>query len=387
MSSQRFTRVGTLRAIDPQLLERFLEPYAGFLRARGVSWPLNGPDPLDYGGLAGAFMRPDEDTPHDLCEALYFIDELATAEGVEQLLAAVAQSRVVIPIRVEATPEDIAIQVWLADRGIVERKHAELQLVRPKSFEYFQSETAPRPLRTIPQEKLLALEKDLNDWFVDNGRGRTSKVFAFPKGDETWFLIRRGDHYKREGDVKDGQQPVSVFLRPEAFDVVVYNGLIGEIRIHAGTEGIKGLYRQQFGRHFFEDDDFFPASRKSKYTLEPLRLDGDSALVCADVEGLDWVRLRELHFYWGGAFNEVEIRRASDLLAALAWRGYPISAKARMVCAKFEIKFTGVKKSRMLTIRPPNIASFTRKGDSVLCDIWLAKRGLAMNQGPVADKT
>ena len=107
------------------------------------------------------------------------------------------------------------------------------------------------------------------------------------------------------------------------------------------------------------------------------------SLVCSDIEGLEWVRLRELHIYWGGQFSEVEIRRASDLLAALASHNRPIHAQARMVCAKFQIKFTYDKSPRTLTLRPPNIASFTRDSDSVLVEMWLAQRGFVLNQPPV----
>jgi hypothetical protein len=103
-------------------------------------------------------------------------------------------------------------------------------------------------------------------------------------------------------------------------------------------------------------------------------------VVCADVEGLDWVRLRELKFNWGGPFHEVEIRRASDLLEALASKDRPIPARARMAHAKFQIKFTNAKTPRMLTIRPPITASFARDGDSVLGELWLTRRGFVVDQ-------
>ena len=56
-----------------------------------------------------------------------------------------------------------------------------------------------------------------------------------------------------------------------------------------------------------------------------------------------------------------------------------------MVQAKFQIKFVNAKNPRALTIRPSNIASFNRDGDSVLCEIWLARRGFVLNQPPVVE--
>jgi len=304
---QRFTRVESLRAIQPDLLGKFLLPYNDFFEARGVSLkPEAEIGKLDYKGLVNVFMHPDADTPHDLAEALYFINEMATIEGMDELLDETAKCQVVIDYHPDSTPEDVAIQVWLADREIVERKHAEHFLHRPKSFEYFQSEEDPKPIGKISKKTLDAFEGDLDDYFEEKKRGRTSKVFHFPKGDEDWFLVRHGEPYKREGGIKDGQS-TSIFYRPETYDVVIYNSTTGELRMNACSIGIKRLYRSKFGKHFFSDDNFFPGT--AKYTLEPLKSDGEASLVCNDVEGMEWVVLKELHFYWGGSFMKSKSER------------------------------------------------------------------------------
>ncbi len=377
LNLQRFTRVETLRAINQELFVEFLLPYNNFFLYRGVSLePQKDSGELDYKGLVNVFMHPDANTPDGLAEALYFINEMATADGMDQLMEEAEKGEIHIDYHPDSTPEDIAIQVWLKDREIVERKHAEQFLTRPKSFEYFQSEAEPTPIGKITREKLQGLEKDLDDWFEKKKQGRTSKVFSYPKDEETWFLVRHGEPYKREGGIKDGES-TSVFYRPETFDVVVYNETMGEVRINAGSIGIKRLYRQMFGKYFFGDEDFFPGT--GKYTLDSLKSDGEAALVCSDVKGLEWVLLKELHFYWGGQFREVEIRKADDLLAALSWNGRKIKENSRLIRAKFQVKFENAKNPRTLTIRPPNIANFTRDGDSVIGEIWLAKRGFVLN--------
>ena len=374
---QRFSRVESLRAIQPELLAKFLLPYNDFFKARGVSLePEAETGELDYKGLVNVFMHPDADTPHDLAEALYFINEMATAEGMDELLDEAERCEVVIDYHPDSTPEDVAIQVWLADREIVEKKHAERFLHRPKSFEYFQSETGSKALGKISRKKLEALEEDLDDYFEKKKRGRDCKVFVFPKGSEVWFLVRHGDPYKREGGIKDGQS-TSVFYRPEIYDVVIYNSTIGEIRMNAGTMGIKKEYRNKFGKHLFGDVDYFPGT--AKYTLDPLKSDGEAALVCSDVEGMEWVLLKELHFSWGGPFHEIEIRKADDLLAAFGGSDRKIMKNNRLVKAKFQVKFENAKSPRMLTIRPSNIANFHRDGDSAVAEIWLAKRGFVLN--------
>ncbi|MBU1948256.1 MAG: hypothetical protein KJ927_06060, partial [Candidatus Eisenbacteria bacterium] len=112
-----------------------------------------------------------------------------------------------------------------------------------------------------------------------------------------------------------------------------------------------------------------------KYTLEPIRTDGDASMVCTDVEGMDWVRLKELQFFWGGTEKEIEIRKANDVFAAYAERDYAMPQKARIIRAGFQVKFTDSKTTRMVTIRPSNIALYTRDSDASVIEDWLDKRG------------
>ena len=103
--------------------------------------------------------------------------------------------------------------------------------------------------------------------------------------------------------------------RPEKDDVAVYSPDLDEIRIHAGTKGERELYRKQLGQRLFGDDDYF--SQKKACTLEPLRANGMDAL---DVEGvggdLERVVLREYEVAYDSGFEEVMIRKATDVFAA-----------------------------------------------------------------------
>jgi len=276
----------------------------------------------------------------------------------------------------DPTPADVAVQVYLQDKDLLERKHAEQYLTRPRSYEYFQTETAPAPKFRKPSQKTLsALARDLDDWFEKKKRGRGSRVFVYPKKDVVWFLVRHGDPFKREGSL-DGDQTSSVFYRPEKYDVLVYDPATGEIRMNACSKGEKEMLRQKFGRHLFNDDDFFPGT--GKYTLEPLRSDGDASIVCTDVDGMEWVRLKEVQYFWGGAEKEIEIRKANDVFAALAARGRGMPSKARIIRASFQVKFTDSKTARTVTIRPSNIAQYTRDSDAAVVEDWLSKRGFIL---------
>ena len=177
---------------------------------------------------------------------------------------------------------------------------------------------------------------------------------------------------RREGSLVSGQ-PSSVFYRPEKYDVVVYEPAIGEFRMNACNKGEKDTFRKEFGRHLFNDEDFFPGT--GKYTLEPLRTDGEASIVCTDIDGMEWVRLKEIQYFWGGAEKEIEIRKANDILAAYSGSGRAMPKKARIIRASFQVKFTDSKTARTVTIRPSNIAQYTRDSDASVVEDWLTRRG------------
>lgn len=376
---RRFSHTGTLRTIHRERFLAFLSHFKSYFNSRGINLPdADSTDALDYDSLAGVLITPDEDTPQELIDALYFIHEMSTAEGMDSLLEAAQEVGLVLGKTEDAAPADIAVQVWLTDRTLFERKHAEQQLLKPRSFEYYQTVTHPIPKFKQPTaEAISALEKDLDDWYEKKKRGRGSKVFVYSKYDSVWFLVRHGDPLRREGSLVDGISS-SVFYRPEKYDVLVYEPSIGEIRMHACGKGEKDLFRRNFGRHIFGNEDFFPGT--GKYSLEPLRRDGEDSLVCADVNGMEWVRLKEVQFFWGGSESEIEIRKAKDVFAAYAKRDRTMPSKVRIIRASFQVKFTNAKSARTMTICPSNIAQYTRDSDSTVVEDWLTKRGFILTE-------
>jgi len=84
---RRFSHPDGLMAIAEEHLIALLQPHAAFFNGRGVSLPPPGQaDGLDYEGIVQVFMTPDSDTPKELADALYFIHEMATPEGMDELL-------------------------------------------------------------------------------------------------------------------------------------------------------------------------------------------------------------------------------------------------------------------------------------------------------------
>lgn len=369
----RFSRPGTLKRVEWRLLRQFLSPYETYFAGRRVALPPGeDEDAVDYDALVEVLMTPEADTPEDLANALYYVHEMAIEEGMDQLLDEAESQGLALDGGSDVTPAEIAIQVWLHDPELLERKHAEQYLYRPRSFEYYQTDRDDCHLDEPDRTTLAALEQALDRWFEKKRRGHGCRVFAYPRSEETWFLVRHGDPFRREPSLQEGE-PAVVLYRPEKSDVAVYHSALGELRINARSKGEKELYRAHFGLHLFGDEEFFPG--QGKYTLEPLRRDGEACLACGDISGLERVTLREIQYFWGGPHNEVEIRKADDLFAALKARDRSIPDSVRLRSAKFEVKFEGAKRPRMVTVRPPKIAQFTRDSDSSLIEQWLDGRG------------
>jgi hypothetical protein len=189
-------------------------------------------------------------------------------------------------------------------------------------------------------------------------------------------MIRHGDPFRREESVS-GKGTSSVAFRPVKYDVVCYLPGKRALLIHARSTWEKELYRVQFGRHMFGNENSF--QQAAKYTLEPLREYGEASLNCIDVPGIDWIILREAHLLWGGPHGEIEIRKADNLFAALDLRRQSLPEGPVISRAVFQAKFCDANRPRAVTIQPPRIALYSRDGDSDHVEQWLENRGFIVD--------
>lgn len=373
LNPRRFALPDSLKAINPARLLEFLAPYQDYLTGRGMIWPATNPPKIDYQTLAGILMNPDDGMPTRMVDALYFVHEMATPEEMDALIEAAGKEGIGLDRDPNTTPADIAAQVWLKAPSLLESMHAEVLVMKPRSFTHFKSEE-PGPKTFAPPNEVTVkgLQDELDAWFDEHKRGTGSKVLYFDHGDKVSFLVRHGMPFKREGSLKEGQSE-TVFYRPEIHDVLVYDRIVNELAVHAGTKGEMKLYLAAFGKHLFDDAEYFPNSQK--FTLEPLKSGDPHCLACGDIDGIEEVKLTEVHRLWGGAYGDIEIRKSKDYLASLAAHSQRIPENANLIMASFSIKFEDGKNPRSVKIRPRNVASYTRDEDSQLVEKWLLARG------------
>ena len=363
-----FANPEELKRIERRNLLRLLYTHQSYLRGRDLELPQEGSqDEIDYRKLARILFLPTDETPTELIHALNLVREMATEDAMDGLIEAAAAEGLSLG-GPESSPIDVAVRAYLEARDILERKHAEQFLIRPRSYEYFRAAQIPNgPFKDPDRLALRALEEILDDWFEQKKRGRSSRVDCFLREKEVWFLVQHGDPYRREGTIKGGKR-TSIFYRPEKNDVLVYSPERCEMWANARSKGEKRLYREKIGEYFFGDGKLF--SGKNKFTLEPLRM-GETALACSDIEGIERVRLKEVETQQGAL---TKIFKAADLFAVLPYgiRDPEISR------AKFEVRFSDTAIPRKDPITLPNKAQYTRDSDSLILEEWLARRGFVV---------
>ena len=221
----------------------------------------------------------------------------------------------------------------------------------------------------------MLMQNRMDGWFEKKRRGRGCRIFAFPRGNKIWFLVRHGLPMRREGKHLDDGENGIAFYRPQQHDVLIYDAETDEMGVNAGTKGERTLYLEVIGDVLFGDENYFDLSER--FTLDPLREVGPASLECEDIEG---IAQRP-----PGRDRQVLGRQPSR-----AWRsGRPaISSRPSATGGPTQLTggsldrmpssrstFEGSKRERTVTIRPANIARYERDSDTDVIDAWLKARG------------
>jgi len=374
-----FAQPDLLKRIQPQNLLRLLEPYRLFFELKNFYVPAGSENEIEYLTLAAVLAQPDEDMPSDLVEALHLIGNFSGDECFDDLLKIAQHAG--LEVGNEATTPDLAAQLYLKDPQVLERKEREQLFDKRKTFESYRAADPDDAidLETFPPD-LIPLEQDLDRYFESKKRGVGTRVIRKDSAGEVRFLVQHGQACKREPSRK-GRQSTSTFFRPEKMGVLILDVIHNELRINASNFPDLREYRSLFGRHLFGNEDRFVFVEK--YTLAPLKVAGVAALNCRDVAGIESVRLTEIEYTWGGAFDHVEIHRAEDLFKALMIINRVIEQEAHIRKAIFKIKFEGEKKPRSVAIRAGNRSGYNRGEEATIIEDWLRARGFVVEQADV----
>lgn len=368
----RFSRPDTLASVRTDLLRQFFEPFTGYFAYRDFDIAtLEGSQPAEaLEVLSSILISPCRDTPRELIDALFCIQEVATPKHSDMLEATAAGESVRLPA--DATALEMAISIWMASPDAIKQLHQRHFVSKVRSFEYYCSGVNQQVPLELNDERVGQLERSLAVYFEKKKRGYGCKLHHFSQEHENWFVICHGGLLRRKSTWEDGKAG-SIAYRPERFDLVIYDAIAQELRVNARTDSLREHYRRQFGFYLFGREQHF--ADKSKYCLEPLIRDRKSALITKDTSGLDSVTLTELCYEILDGCREVRTHRAPDVFDALEQHQLEIPSNVRTLEASFKVRFSGQQQARSLTLKPSNTAHYARDDGGQLIEEWLMRRG------------
>ncbi len=126
------------------------------------------------------------------------------------------------------------------------------------------------------------------------------------------------------------------------------------------------------------------AARQGLYTLAPLAELGANALPPDPAIGIKGVFLQELGISWDNVFQEVIVRRSSDVFACAAAAGScydTVPPGARLVCAVLRFQVTGAGQPYFAEIWPPHILTLTPGYAAEPMKCWLVAHGFILTGG------
>jgi hypothetical protein len=381
--SIRFTRPDLLRSLAPELLRELLERFPAFLIAAGLDLDALGTNENRFaacGPLLSELLNNDPTTPTALVEALFIISVLAEPEPTEELWHTLTQA--CIPIPPDASLADLALTLWLRAPEKARQLYIERVHLRTRSFATHAARTFRKtsPMRPVNDSVLNKLRQSIEVFFLKNHRPSGCMVFAHQRGKEHWFMIRRGDGFKRIATLSADGRGESAGFYAEAFDVIVVDPDNEHLHIHA--EGVRAtrMYSALFGFVLYGRETHFEDC--TRFTLDPLRNLGRASLVCTDVPGIHSVHLIELHYEAGLAVVRKNSTKAPDVFAALDADHIELNTELRLLRAVLLFHFKNDPKPRRVTIKPHNQTSYEHDEDSRVVSEWLTLREFAKTELP-----
>jgi hypothetical protein len=373
----RLSRPGVLESIAPERLYALLQPYSDFFAERSV--PIDSAETIDCQAIIREIAHADRGTPSELLDAICLIDDLANTVAVELLLDRVPAHTLGIEPGGKHSAADIVTAAWLANPEKLVQTHALSRIKRVRSYDYFQaSQTTAPEFKTPTEEILQQLEHDIDSWHVDRFRAHGTRVEIFENPQEVEFSILHGSLFRRQRVVKNGRFGFQSFW-PVQSASAIYNRKFGELRINAKTGKEKALYCRLLGKHMFGNEDLFPTG--VKYTLDPLREFGFDALAPGGIEGIRDVRMIDLKLGDpDDRYGVITTRHGDDLLVWAQEKKKNIQIERRLISATFKMELEGRKTELAITVRPPNVAIYSRGRVSSIIEAWLSQRGFIISK-------
>ncbi len=92
-----------------------------------------------------------------------------------------------------------------------------------------------------------------------------------------------------------------------------------------------------------------------------------------------------MEYAWGGAFEHTETHRAANLFKALPLIRRGLECEPVIRKAVFEVKLTGERRARTVTIKAGNRSGYGRGDEAMMIERWLRARGFVISEERTLD--
>ena len=116
LNFRRFANVGTLKKVHIDYLVDLLEKTGGSYVTDRVGL-VRDEEEFDYEKLVELLLTPEDGFPVKLADALHHINEMSTADAMNDLLEAAEENELELDVGDDPTPADVALQIWLSDKS------------------------------------------------------------------------------------------------------------------------------------------------------------------------------------------------------------------------------------------------------------------------------
>jgi hypothetical protein len=365
---KRFSDLEFIQSIDIRTLVQVLIHHSDYFTRQKLDLNALGNDDASARQLLKVFTSADEETPQDLLDVLYMIDDLADDEGHDRVMSSLIDANLDMTWATgQMGAGDFIIAAY--SRYPDEIRNCHIIVARKvKNFHEFRAKDDTRLTLAKAKERSNTLARALSPWFESKGRSSVCSVFPYEDGNEIRFRVTHGQLYRTNGTINKRNQMSRLAFRPQQHDAVAFDVRTFTLKINARTFGEQDLYRTVFGQVLFNDLDHFPGL--SIYTLNPLR---SASLGLNPVPGLmpGGVKLTEVWIQFDTPVSLLVKYHSSDLKVSIDMTGVPNLQAGAIIRAAFMLRYESGGRPRKLEIRPPNIAIYDRDRDGEVTERFL----------------
>jgi hypothetical protein len=376
----KFAKPSVLSTIQPALLIRLLKPYAKWLADCGIT--LRSARDLDSGMLdrLSLALIAGENLPPGLPELMALIDDMSSPSLYDRLQACAKKAK--LEVGEKDAGADLAVRLYLKAPKLLEELRVEVASLRPKRVSRYlaMADKIPDPpaLRTL-KSRCTAMAASLKKDFLNRKRGGGTRVYPFAEPHGFRLMIRRGDTLRSQAVIDEDEETRRLILRPELYDVVRYDTRHGDLLVNARAQADIRAYCRFIGRHVFGNDFMFDGIEPPpRYTLEPIRSEGQAILTRGEFDAIEEVRLDTLELEHPELDHGGIRLGPSDVFALLPLVGGQIAPSAVLTRAKFVFRIAGEKRARSVIIIPPITAIFEHDGVGDVIELFLERRGILL---------